>query len=45
MVTLSMFHSEDPEKLGATVQNLVGLATWCPGFVHICSNFIFISQK
>ena len=29
------FHTEDPEMLGATVQNLVARATWCTGFVHL----------
>ena len=33
-VTWSKFHIEDPQILGATVQNLVARATWCPGFVH-----------
>jgi hypothetical protein len=32
--TLDMFHSEDPQTLGATSQNLVTQLTWCLGFMH-----------
>jgi hypothetical protein len=32
-----MFHTEDPQILGATIQNLVAWATWQPGFVHPCN--------
>jgi hypothetical protein len=31
---LNKFHTEDPQILLATVQNLVATATWRPGFVH-----------
>jgi len=34
-------HSEDLQKLGATVPNLVAIATWRPGFVHVCSKYTF----
>jgi hypothetical protein len=33
-VTRSKFRTDDPITLGATVQNLVATATWCPRFVH-----------
>jgi hypothetical protein len=29
-----MYHTEDPQKLDATVQNLVDQKTWCP---EICT--------
>jgi hypothetical protein len=32
----SNFHIEDPQILGATVQNSVAMAIWRPGFVHPC---------
>lgn len=32
------FHTEDPEILSATVQNLVATATWHQGFVHLYTN-------
>jgi len=28
-------HTTDPQILGAAVQNLVALMTWCPGLVHL----------
>ena len=34
MVIRNKFHAEDPQALGAVVQNLVARANWCPGFVH-----------
>jgi hypothetical protein len=33
-MSLSKYHTEDPQILGATVKNLVATATWCPRFVH-----------
>jgi hypothetical protein len=33
-----MFHMEDPQILGATLENLVSTVTWCVGFVHPCVN-------
>jgi len=32
----SKFHFEDPQILGATVQNLGATAIWDPEFVHPC---------
>jgi hypothetical protein len=29
-----MFHTENPQIFGATVQNLVAKVTWCLGFGH-----------
>jgi hypothetical protein len=37
-VTWSKFHTDDPQILGATVQNLVVRATWRPGFVLLASD-------
>jgi hypothetical protein len=34
--TLGKFYTEDPQILGATVQNLEATAMWLPGFVHPC---------
>ena len=34
MVTGSMFNTEGPQILGATIYNLLALANWRPGFVH-----------
>jgi hypothetical protein len=31
--------TKDPQILGATVQNLITQATWCPGFVHLYTFF------
>jgi len=31
-----MFHFEDSEISGCTVQDLAAWATWCLGFVHPC---------
>jgi hypothetical protein len=31
------FHTENPQILGATVQNLVARATWPPGLVYSCT--------
>ena len=33
-VTCSKFHTDDPQILGITIQNLVTHMTWCLGFVH-----------
>jgi hypothetical protein len=33
-VLCGRFHTENSEILGASVQNLVSLATWRPGFVQ-----------
>jgi hypothetical protein len=33
-VILSKFHSEDPQMLGATLQNWDMVMTWHPGLVH-----------
>ena len=33
-VAWSTFHTRDPQIIGITVQKLITLATWCPGFVH-----------
>jgi hypothetical protein len=35
-VIWSMFHTEDPQMLLATVQNVVTQETWRPRFVHVC---------
>jgi hypothetical protein len=35
-VTWSKFHSEEPQILGAMVQNLVAWATWHQGFMYPC---------
>jgi hypothetical protein len=35
-VTWSKFHAEDPQILGATVQNLAALAIWRPVFLYPC---------
>ena len=40
-VTCSMYHTQNPKILGASVQNLVALATWRQGFVHPCSINLF----
>jgi len=29
---------ENPQILGATIQNSVAQVTWWPGFVYACSN-------
>jgi hypothetical protein len=34
MMTLSKILTQDPQILGATVQNLVATATWRPEFMH-----------
>jgi hypothetical protein len=39
-VTLSKFHTEDPQILGTTCQNLVIQAAWHPEFVHLFSSCI-----
>jgi len=33
-VTESRLHTEDPQKLGITTQNLLTMTTWSPGFAH-----------
>jgi len=33
-MTWSRFHTEDPNIIGVTVQNVVSRVTWRPGFVH-----------
>jgi hypothetical protein len=35
-VRYSAFHTEDPQILGATVQNLVDWVIWRPVFMHPC---------
>jgi hypothetical protein len=35
-MTWSKFHSEDPQTLGTTIQNLVTTVTWHPAIVHPC---------
>jgi len=35
-MTRNKFHTEEPETLGAIVQNSVAMATWPQGFVHPC---------
>jgi hypothetical protein len=37
-VACSMSHTENPQILGAIVQNLVAQATWHPVFVHLLSD-------
>jgi hypothetical protein len=45
-VTGSKLHTEDPQILGATAQNVVATATWHPGFVHPCTTLVqIIAQK
>jgi len=36
-VTWHKFHTEEPHKLGATVQKLATMAIWHPGIVHPCT--------
>jgi hypothetical protein len=38
-VAWSRFHTEDPQILGATVQNLVTQVTWCQGLVQAHSQW------
>ena len=33
-VVWSKFHTQDSQIIDITVQKLIALATWCPGFVH-----------
>ena len=40
--TWSKFHTEDPQILGTTVQNLVTTVSWYPGIVHPCINIIWL---
>jgi hypothetical protein len=35
---------EDPQILGATLQNLVTIATWNPRFVHLCRRGFFVCK-
>jgi len=35
-VTWSKFHIESPQISAATVQHLTAMATWRPGYVHLC---------
>jgi hypothetical protein len=37
--------TEDPQVLGATVQNFVATATWRPGFVHPCTKFTSVRGR
>jgi len=30
-----MFHAEDPQILGATLQNSVAQSTWCLGIMYL----------
>jgi len=41
MMTRSNFHTEDPQILGATLQNIVAMAICRPGFVHPCCKLTF----
>ena len=34
-LTLSRFHTEDAQILGATIQNVVAWRLWCIGFAHL----------
>lgn len=34
-LTWSKLRTENPQIWGTTVQNLVTMVTWCPGFVHL----------
>jgi hypothetical protein len=36
-MTRSKFHTEDPQILGVTVENLVTRATWCTELVYSCT--------
>jgi hypothetical protein len=36
MVTLNKFHTEDPQILGTTIQNLFAQVSWHTGFVYPC---------
>lgn len=40
--TWSKFHTEDPQILSTTVQNLVTTVSWYPGIVHPCINIIWL---
>ena len=42
---VTWFHTEDPEVLGTTVQNLVLLAIWRPGFVHPWTSLLIELNK
>jgi len=37
IVTWNKLHTKNPQMLGATIQNLVAMATWHSGYVHPCS--------
>lgn len=39
------FQTENPQILGANVQNLVARTTWRPGFVHTCINLNFSQTR
>jgi hypothetical protein len=36
---------ENPQILGAPIQNSVTQVTWCPGFVHVCSKTLLSFKK
>jgi hypothetical protein len=40
-MTCSKFHTEGPQILDGTVQNLVAQATWCATFVQSSSGLLF----
>lgn len=42
-VTWHKFNTEDPNKLGATIQKLDTLTMWHPGFVYPCTTSTSIS--
>ena len=41
-MTKSKFHSEEPQILGTTMQNLVTTVTWHPAIVHACMWIIYV---
>jgi len=45
---MQQVHTEDPQILGTTEQNLVTMATWNPGLVNACITVLhtlYISQS
>jgi hypothetical protein len=47
-VTSSKFHPENPQILGATIQNLLAWMTWYMGFEHSASlipQLLYFSKK
>jgi hypothetical protein len=45
MMTYNKIHIEDPQILGAMIQLSVTRATWCPGLVHPCAEFLVMNTK